>query len=182
MGRKKRIWIPQSFYHVTARGNRRENLFNDEGDFNTFFYILQTVHKKTPFELASYCLMSNHYHLQLRSEEQSLSKVMSLINKRYADYFNTKYNYSGHVFEKRFFDHVINSDFRMLETSRYIHLNPVEAGMVLKAENYMWSSYRHYLYAQGGQLLNSDVILSSFSGNLGEKRRKYREFVEEKRK
>ncbi|MCM3742117.1 transposase [Oceanobacillus luteolus] len=179
MGRKKRTWVPHAFYHIVSRGNRRENLFHDEGDFKTFLYILQTVNRKVPFELSSYCLMNNHFHLQLRSRKQPVSKVMSLINKRYADYYNTKNNYSGHVFEKRYFDKIIDTKTGMLEVSRYIHLNPLEAGMVEKAEKYKWSSYRYYLYLQRGPFLNMNVILDYFSGDEMEKRRKYREFVEE---
>jgi REP element-mobilizing transposase RayT len=179
MGRRKRIWVSQAFYHIVSRGNRRENLFNDVGDFKTFLYILQTIHQKYPFELASYCLMNNHFHLQLRSRKQPVSKVMSLINKRYADYYNTKNNFSGHVFEKRYYDQLIDTKTGMLEVSRYIHLNPLEAGMVEKAEEYQWSSYRYYLYTRGGPFLSRHVILDYFSGDEEEKRRKYREFVEE---
>lgn len=79
MGRKRRIWIPESFYHIVCRGNRRDHLFMDEGDYTTFLYILHHVNEVVPFELASYCLMTNHFHLQLRSREQHISKVMSLI-------------------------------------------------------------------------------------------------------
>lgn len=178
MGRKKRIWVPYSFYHVVCRGNRRDALFKDDHDFKTFFHILTSVHKKTPFELASFCLMTNHYHLQIRSKDQPLSKVMSFINKRYADYYNTKNNLTGHVFEKRYYDKMIDSKQGMLEVSRYIHLNPVEAGMVLRAVDYKWSSYRQYLYATGSSLFNSKVVLDYFSGSEMEKREKYREFVE----
>ncbi|WP_174614748.1 transposase [Virgibacillus ihumii] len=136
MGRKKRVWVPNSFYHVVCRGNRRDALFKDEGDFKTFLHILQQVHKKIPFELASYCLMTNHFHLQIRSKEQPISKVMSLINKRYADYYNTKNRITGHVFEKRYYDKLIGTKQGMLEVSRYIHLNPVDADMVNHAQNY----------------------------------------------
>lgn len=178
MGRKKRTWVPNSFYHIVSRSNRREALFKDEGDFKTFLYILQQVNKKTPFELASYCLMTNHFHLQMRSKEQPLSKVMSLINKRYANYYNIKNNVTGHVFEKRYYDKIIGSGTGMLEVSRYIHLNPYEAGMVTKLESYQWSSYRYYIHATKPHLLDTGVILDYFSGDLAERRQKYRKFVE----
>ena len=100
---KKRIWIPHRFYHVVCRGNRRDPLFRSYTDFQAFFHILNQTHEKIPFELASYCLMTNHFHLQMRSQEAPLSKVMSLINKRYANYYNTRYRLTGHVFEKRFY-------------------------------------------------------------------------------
>lgn len=177
MARKKRIWIPHLFYHIVSRGNRRDALFKDDGDFKTFLLILQDVSKKAPFELASYCLMTNHFHLQLRSTKQPISKVMSLINKRYADYYNTKNNLSGHVFEKRYYDKIIPTKQAMLEVSRYIHLNPVEANMVNRPETYRWSSYRYYLHTLNHHQLNMDVILGYFSGSDLERRKKYETFV-----
>lgn len=177
MARKKRIWIPNLFYHIVCRGNRRDPLFMDNSDFKVFLHILNQVNTQTPFELASYCLMTNHFHLQLRSQDQPVSKVMSLINKRYADYYNTKNNLSGHVFEKRYYDKIIDSKQGMLEVSRYIHLNPVEAKMVAKPETYRWSSFRYYLHTLNYNQLNMNVILDYFSGDTWEKRRKYQEYV-----
>ncbi|WP_102026574.1 transposase [Salirhabdus sp. Marseille-P4669] len=145
MPRKLRVWIPHYFYHIVCRGNRRDDLFRDAGDFKTFKLILAQVHHKFPFEIAAYCLMTNHFHLMLRSSEYPISKVMSLINKRYADYYNTKNNFTGHVFEKRYFAEVLNTYRSMLEVSKYIHLNPVKAGMVVKPEAYKWSSYSYYV-------------------------------------
>jgi len=149
MARKKRIWIPHLFYHIVCLGNRRDALFNDDGDFKMFLHIMNQVNERTLFELASYCLMTNHFHLHLRSQDQPISKVMSLINKRYPDYYNTKTRLSGHVFEKRYYDKIIPSKQGMLEVSRYIHLNPVAAEMVAKPEAYPWSSYRYYLHTLG---------------------------------
>lgn len=177
MARKARIWQPNYFYHIVCRGNRRDALFKEEGDFKTFLHMLALVNKKHPFELATYCLMTNHFHLQLRSKEQSISKIMSLLNKRYADYYNTKNGITGHVFEKRYFDKIIDSKQGMLEVSRYIHKNPLEAGMVMKAEEYPWSSYRYYLHTLNYHMLTMNVVLDYFSGSEAEKRRKYREFV-----
>lgn len=179
MARKTRIWLPNYFYHIVCRGNRRDALFKDESDFETFLRMLEQINKKTPFELASYCLMTNHFHLQMRSKDQPISKVMSLINKRYADYYNTKNSITGHVFEKRYYDKIIDSKQGMLEVSRYIHLNPLEARMVIKAQNYRWSSYRYYLHTSTHHMLNMDAVLGYFPGSGMEKREKYREFVGE---
>ncbi|WP_230459066.1 transposase [Terrilactibacillus tamarindi] len=141
MGRKKRICLPNHFYHVDCRGNRRDPLFKDAGDFLTFMYILTKVYEKAPFDLASYCLMTNHFHLQLRFQDFPISKIMSLINKHHANYYNTRYHLTGHVFEKRYYDNMIDSGTGMLEVSRYIHLNPVQAGMVnlLSIMNYEYA-------------------------------------------
>lgn len=181
MGRKKRIWIPHSFYHVVSRGNRRGPIFLTLDDFEAFLHILRQVHEKTPFSLSSYCLMTNHYHLQIRSHGQPVSKVMSLINKRYATYYNTRYRLSGHVFEKRFYDKPIETKEGMLEVSRYIHLNPVRANMSKVPEQYKWSSFRFYQSSLDKEqpFMDCNVLLDYYSGDLQEKKRKYNEYVYE---
>ncbi|MGV2939713.1 transposase [Mesobacillus sp. LC4] len=171
MGRKLKTWSPEYFYHVVSRGNRREPLFLSSDDFEAFLYILLQTYEKFPFEITSYCLMTNHYHIQIRTEAFSISKVMSIVNKRYANYFNNKYNQSGHVFEKRYFDQVILGPVGMYEVSRYIHMNPVRAHIVERPEDYPWSSYRFYLnpmldapeFLKVEVLINS--VINSFRGN-----------------
>lgn len=179
MGRQKRSWDKTSYYHIVCRGNRRDPLFQDLGDFFAFFSILDRVYDKIPFELASYCLMTNHYHLQLKAPKEPIWKVMSLINKRYADYYNTKYCLSGHVFEKRYFSKVIDSNKGMIEVSCYIHLNPTKANMVKNPEDYLWSSYSYY---KGERIcphvfFDKEAILKNYSGTMREKERQYCEEV-----
>ncbi|WP_066067152.1 transposase [Neobacillus soli] len=175
MPRKKRIWLPNYFYHIGNRGNRRDPLFQNYDDFLAFFHILQRLHEKTPFEIASYCLMTNHYHLLLRSQEVPISKLMAFINKRYANYFNTKYDLTGHVFEKRFFDNIIVDGVGMLDVSRYIHLNPVVAGIVKEPESYPWSSY--FLYKDTKPeppcYMNIESVLDFCDGSIQQKRESY---------
>jgi putative transposase len=180
MGRKKRVWIPNHFYHVVCRGNRRDSLFKDDSDFVTFLYILQAVYDKYPFELASYCFMTNHFHIQIRSKEVPLSKIMALINKRYANYYNNRYKITGHVFEKRYYDKIIESDTGMLEVSRYIHVNPVEARMVRQPVDYKWSSYKYFQQkaCYVPPYMNLDVLLNYFTGSPGDKKKTYCELIE----
>ncbi|KLT17979.1 REP-associated tyrosine transposase [Neobacillus vireti] len=175
MSRQKRIWIPNRFYHIVCRGNRREPLFRNATDFQAFLHILNQLHEKVPFEMASYCLMTNHYHLQMRSPEIPFSKLMSLINKRYANYYNAKYRLTGHVYEKRYYDKVIEDKEGMLEVSRYIHLNPVEARMVRQPESYPWSSYYLFKYPSAVQpcFMNIDRLLDFYEGTLEQKQEKY---------
>jgi putative transposase len=181
MGRKKRVWLPQYFYHIVCRGNRRDALFMSKSDFVAYLHVLDDVYQKFPFELASYCLMTNHVHLQLRSMKHPISKIMSLINKRYADYYNFNHNLTGHVFEKRYFDKIINTDRAMLDVSRYIHLNPVEARMTKSAEDYEWSSYRYFSQMSSApSYMNVDVILDYFSGTWREKGFHYRAFLNDR--
>jgi putative transposase len=179
MGRQKRIWVPNRFYHIVCRGNRRDPLFKETNDFLAFFHILHHLHEKIPFEIAAYCLMTNHFHLLLRSQHESISKVMALMNKRYANYYNTRYRLTGHVFEKRYFSKLIDDDNGMLEVSRYIHLNPVEAHMVNAPEHYRWSSFYLYKYPNSlsPKFMNMDILLDYFSGTKTERMKKYIEFV-----
>lgn len=180
MPRPKRIWMPSRFYHIVCRGNRRDPLFRSAADFKAFLHIFHQLHEKFPFELVSYCLMTNHFHLQMRSQEASISKIMALINKRYADYYNTRYRLTGHVFEKRFYDKMIEDKEGMIEVSRYIHLNPVQAKMVKRPEHYPWSSYYLYLYPNSIQprFMNIEHILDYFEGTAEDKRRLYCESLE----
>ncbi|MBO0995671.1 transposase [Bacillus sp. SD088] len=168
--------MPECFYHITSRGNRKEPLFLNHLDYRAFFHILQKIHEKIPLEFASFCIMSNHFHLQLRSQQASISKVMALLNKRYANYYNTRYRLTGHVFENRFFSSLIEDRAGMLQVSKYIHLNPVKAGMVKKPEDYAWSSYRFYHQEIKNNLpsyINIYALLDLFEGTLAEKQHQY---------
>ena len=113
--RPQRVWLPEYYYHVTCRGNRRDALFMEDSDFRVFLYILRKIYEEHSFTIAAYCIMTNHYHMLLKTSEQPLSKIMSLINKRYASYFNIKYQLTGHVFEKRYFDKMIPDIAGMLK-------------------------------------------------------------------
>ena len=162
-----------------CRGNRRDPLFRNASDFQAFLHILNQLHEVYPFEMASYCLMNNHYHLQMRSREYPFSKLMSLVNKRYANYYNTKYCLTGHVYEKRYYDKMIGDQEGMLEVSRYIHLNPVEAKMTIKPEHYLWSSFYLYMYPNSipPRFMDMDILLNYYQGPKEQKRLKYCESI-----
>ncbi|MBE6065446.1 transposase [Clostridium cochlearium] len=176
---KKREWFPNSEYHITSRGNRRNDIFRDEEDFQVYITIIENSleHFKGQFELICYCLMDNHVHLLLKSKDRHIKFLMSRINSIYAKYFNEKYNYCGHLYEKRYFSELIEKDSQLLETSRYIHLNPVKANMVENPEDYKWSSYKMYIGQEKEKLIKSDEVLNYFKEE--NKRELYKEFIEE---
>ena len=108
------------------RGNRRSVIFQDNEDFQTFLFFLTRAKEKYPFLLISYCLMTNHFHLQIESIEHHPGMIMQYISTNYSNYFNNKYGFIGHLFQGRYIGEIIDSDAYMLQTSRYIHLNPVK--------------------------------------------------------
>lgn len=180
MGRKPRIWQPGTYYHIVCRGNRRDALFLSKEDYICFFKILENIYAKMKFELPAYCLMTNHYHLMIRTWEKPVSKVLALLNKRYADYFNNRYRVCGHLFEKRYFDQSLDDDKSVLEVSRYIHRNPFEARIVKKIDQYTWSSYYFYTKMIGTPPVYTNVnsLLHYFYGSELEKRAAYQNYVE----
>lgn len=143
MPRRKRVWFPHLYSHVVMRGNNRQNIFNYDRDFQEFFRILSYTYEKYPFILSAYCIMTNHYHLLIRSPEVPLSKIMSIVNRRYSDYYKKRYHYTGQLYESRFYSELVSTPMSMLRVSRYIHRNPIntKTPMVNEIEEYPYSSY-----------------------------------------
>ncbi|MFJ8064245.1 transposase [Psychrobacillus sp. NPDC096426] len=146
MSSMRRVWRPETFYHVTVRGNNRQNIFLNETDFALFFRGLLYTYEKYPFTVIAYCMMNNHYHLLIRSQEVPLSSVMVIINKRYSEYFKRKYNYFGQLYETHFFAKMVVDPISLLNVSSYIHQNPLRTSntLVEKMEFYPHSSYQFY--------------------------------------
>lgn len=165
MARKKRVWSPDHFYHLVMRGNNRQNIFNNTDDFGEFFRIVEYAYQKYSFTIISYCIMTNHYHMLIQSPEVPLGKIMAIINRRYSDYFTKKYNYTGHLYERRYFAELITSHQGLFTVSRYIHRNPIETNkpIVEKMEYYPYSSYRFYKNnLQSPYLFLDTSILSTY--------------------
>ncbi|QAT40532.1 transposase [Clostridium sp. JN-9] len=176
MPTKKRKWYPGASYHITARGNHRNDIFNDEQDFSYYLTLIKEAMKYyeyDKYEVICYCLMDNHVHILIKTEDKPAGQFIGRVNSRYATYYNKKYNYIGHLFQGRYFAELIESDSQMLETSRYIHLNPVRAKMVEKPEIYEWSSYSMYIGNQKENLICSGRLLSYFNSKNRELYKKY---------
>lgn len=176
MVRKKCVWYPGSMHHITTRGNRRSDIFKDAEDYIVYLAIVKDVKNKLEFELYCYCLMTNHVHLEIKTIDTSTSLIMKRINQIYAQYFNKKYDYVGHLFQDRYHSEIIKDDLQMLTTTRYIHLNPVKANMVKTPEEYEYSSYRMYIGDKKEKLISTESVLSYFKEEC--KRELYKVFVE----
>lgn len=182
MPRKKRVWYPGATYHVMSRGNRQMPIFKDKGDYIQFMNYLKMVQEKYPFKLHAYCLMTNHFHLEIETENVEIWKIMQKLLSLYSLEFNSKYKYVGHVFQGRYASRLIENDTYFLEVSRYIHLNPVKAAMVREALDYKYSSYARYMeYDNHAKGMDCDLHKSKVLGMFGlQGKEGYRKFVEGK--
>ena len=115
-----------------GRGNRHGVIYRDRDDYGLFLRLLKEVQNRYPFVLQAYCLMTNHFHLELTTVNDPIWKIMKPVMNHYARMFNQKYGYDGHLFDSRYTSCLIEDDRYFLEVSRYIHLNPVKATMVNK--------------------------------------------------
>jgi REP element-mobilizing transposase RayT len=177
--RLPRIQVPHIPYHVFARGNNKQAIFHSDEDRLVFLQILDKAHKKFKFDLFTYALMDNHYHLLLQmSEEKSLSSLMHWVQLGYARYHNNTYKRVGHVFQARYHAIVVEKEAYFLIVDRYIHLNAPRAGMVQKPEDYKWSSYRSRLAMEKDILLDHQTILDYFGRDKTVQRQEYRLFTE----
>ena len=141
MPRKKRIWYPGATYHVMSRGNRRTAIYKDEADYCHFVDIIKLTMKEFAFRVHSVCMMTNHFHMEIETSDVELWCIMQKIKSVYAEEFNHRHKYTGHLFEGRYAASLIEDERYFLEVSRYIHLNPVKAMMVREPLLYKYSSY-----------------------------------------
>ncbi|WP_066172827.1 transposase [Bacillus marinisedimentorum] len=176
MPRNRIGWFPGALYHVVSRGSRRAPIFFHDRDRLKYFNLLHDTRQVFPFELHAYCLMTNHVHLLIEVDETPLGPIMQKLNHRYAVYFNRTHESSGHVFQGPYFATQITSIDDKLATSKYIHLNPVEAGLVKNAEDYPWSSCKAYVTGAFDSRLTSTSLLTHFKAP---ERKAYYDFLQE---
>lgn len=159
-----------------GRGNHRQAIFGDKTDYQYFLILLADIQKRYPFELHSYCLMTNHYHLLIETREKEIWFIMKRLVQLYTCYYNNKYRTTGHLFQGRYRSCLIRDDTYFLQTSRYIHLNPVKARMISYPEDYLWSSYQTLIGMNHFPLVTVEKTLSYFKKDA---RIRYRAFVED---
>lgn len=180
MARPLRIAYSGAWYHVTSRGNEKKDVFKSRRDREKFLDYLASATERYGASIHCYCLMSNHYHLLLETPGGNVSQIMRHINGAYTTYFNVKRKRAGHLFQGRFKAILIEADEYAMELSRYIHLNPVRAGMVSDPGEYPWSSFKSYIgQNKAPDWLKTNFILGCF-GKIGAVAgKKYKAFVEE---
>jgi putative transposase len=140
--RRNRIQTAGALYHAGTRGIRRSPIFLGDDDRLVFLAILDDVVKRFEWQCQAYCLMTNHYHLALRTPEANIGAGMHRLNGLYAQAFNRRHRYKGHLFEERYWSGLMETDEHVFSLMRYIVLNPVRAGMCALPHQWSWSSYR----------------------------------------
>ncbi len=179
MARPLRLVIKDGLYHVTARGNGRQPIFEDNADCESFLAVLTSTVARYHILCHAYCLMGNHYHLLLETPEANLSRAMRQLNGVYGQRFARRHQRPGHVLQGRFHAQLVDRDTYLLEVCRYIVLNPVRAGLVTHPRRWPWSSYR----ATAGEapvpaFLTVDWVLSRGATPVRSRaEHRYRQFV-----
>ncbi len=178
MARPVRIEFPGALYHITARGNKKENIFNRDRDRMVFLKILNETVTRYHFICYAYCLMPNHYHLLIETPNGNLSLGIRELNGVYAQKLNWVYKTVGHVFQGRFKAILVEKESYLLELCRYIVLNPVRAGMVQYPWEWQWSSYQATVgQAENPKFLSTEWILSQFHEEQRIAKKSYEDFV-----
>ncbi len=178
MSRPLRIEYPGAWYHVMNRGRRGENVFSDKEDYDRFLELLKDSSEMWNVRIAAYCLMSSHYHILIQTPDANLSRFMRHVNGVYTQRFNWFHGCDGPLFRGRFKSILVDKDAYLLQLVRYIHRNPLEAGIVDKLDTYDWSSHQGYISrAKKWDWLYKDFVLCMFANDKRQQRRAYRQFV-----
>ncbi len=178
MSRPLRKEFPGALYHLIARGNERREIFSSEHDRHSFLYFLSETNHLYDWVCHSYCLMNNHYHLLIETNQGNLSQGMRDLNGLYAQNYNRTYKRNGHLFEGRYKALLVEKDSYLLEVSRYIVLNPVKAKMIKNPEEWEWSSYQAMTgLCKPHPALTTSWILNCFHANQKTAMAEYKRFV-----
>ena len=177
MPRKVRVEVEGGLYHLITRGNDRQDIFHSKDDHLKFLSLLARQKEKASFFLYAYCLMTNHVHLLIERQCETVENVMRRLLTGYSQYYNRKYQHVGHVFQGRHKAILCQTDPYLAGLVRYIHLNPVRAKMVDSAEDYPFSSQRAYLGLEPPGLVDVDPVLRRFGPRREIARERFAEFV-----
>jgi len=180
MSRPLRIEYPGALYHVTSRGNVRDDIYLCDEDREKFLELCADEVGQQGWRCYAYCLMDNHYHLLLETPEGNLSRGMQRLNGRYTQYFNHKHQRVGHLFQGRYKAILVEKDAYLQELCRYVVLNPVRAGMVKNVSDWSWSSYSATCGAvECNAWLAVTVVQSLFGDSPQHAIAHYQQFIED---
>jgi len=188
MARPLRIQYENAYYHVTCRGNAREDIFGNDADRNAFLELLARSAEIYQVDILVFVLMTNHFHMVIKTPLANLQEFMRHFNISYTSYFNRIHHRVGHLYQGRYKSFVIDADNYLMEVNRYVHLNParIKKNEILPAEDrrkqlrgYRWSSYPDYIRETARYpWLNRHEVLAYFGGDNPDGRKAYAQFVE----
>ncbi|MHC1714392.1 MAG: transposase [Acidaminococcaceae bacterium] len=178
MSRQNRVKSVSGFYHVMVRGINKNDLFLEDEDKEYFLQVLANKKEQCNFLLPAYCLMDNHVHMLIKEQTIGLPDIMKRVNVSYAGYFNRKYERVGPLFQGRYKSEHVEDEKYFLAVARYIHQNPMKAGMVSAPESYKWSSYRDYINIERQtKLVDTENVLELFSCKRGNVSKEFKNFM-----
>ena len=178
MARRQRVHYEGALYHVICRGNNREYVFDKEEDKKMYLKTILRYKEKYSFRLYAYCIMDNHAHLLIEVDRAPLSQIMQGIQQVFTMKYNKKHDRIGHVFEQRYKAILCDKDQYLLSLIRYIHQNPLGAGIVEKLD-YEWSSHSIYIGTRASELVDHQYVLGILSEDINQAIKKYVELMEE---
>jgi putative transposase len=177
--RPHRLQPAGGVFHITSRGNRRQEIFVDDADRELFLAILGEVVARYRWRCHAYCLMPNHYHLLIETTEENLSIGMHRLNFLHAMRFNHRHGFDGHLFQGRFHSVLVESNHHLIELTRYIVLNPVRGGLCTHPLEWRWSSFRAAVRkVRRPRFLTLDWVLAQFGDTSERACAAYQSFVE----
>ena len=156
MPRQARKKSSSGIYHIMLRGINQQQIFEDSEDYNKFLQVLKDSKAISEFKIFAYCLMGNHIHLLIQEQKEPIEQIMKRIATRFVYWYNIKYQRVGHLFQDRFKSEPVENDAYFLTVLRYIHQNPIKAGLCKKPESYEYSSYNEFL--QTSDFIDSDFV------------------------
>lgn len=166
MPRKARTMSSTGIYHIILRGVNHRVIFEEESDYKLFIDVLKFYQETCKYDVYAYCVMSNHVHLLMHFPNRNISETMKKIEDKFSWWYNKKYDRSGHLFQERFKSEPVEDEKYLATVFRYIHQNPIKAGIEERIGNYKWSSYFEYK-SRNFFVVNPQTMIGLF-GNYGE--------------
>ncbi|MDD4569457.1 MAG: transposase [Tepidanaerobacteraceae bacterium] len=174
MPRVARAKSKTGIYHMILRGINRQIIFEDKEDSIKFLQTFKEYKEKSEYEIYAYCLMGNHAHILIKEGKEELGTAMRRIGASYVYWYNWKYERTGHLFQDRYKSEAVEDDKYLLTVLRYIHQNPLKAGLVKDIKEYKWSSYNEYI--NKSKIIDSDFILDLFNRDREKAKKLFEEF------
>ncbi len=162
MPRSARKKSQTGIYHVMLRGIDKRDIFLTQDDYKKFLHYIKLAKEKSEVSLLAYCLMTNHVHMLLKEGKEEIGNFIRRVAVGYAQYHNSNHGRTGHLFQNRYQSEPVNDDKYLLVVSRYIHQNPLKAGIIKNIKDYKWSSYNDYLIKKN-TITDKDILEEYFN-------------------